>query len=81
MSGMFTVEVWTADGFEAPALRVTVADEAAARVVYGGCLTFPGDVVTLTGGGVNERRTVTAETASCARPGAFRRETSAPHRA
>lgn len=61
---MLTVEVWTADGFEFPALHLTTADEAAARAVYGGCITFPGDTVTLTGGGVNERRIVTAETAS-----------------
>lgn len=61
---VFVIEVWTGDGFEVPALRVVVEGESAARRVFGGCLTFPGDVVTLTGRGVSERRTVTVETAS-----------------
>lgn len=60
---VFVIEVWSA-GFEFPALRVVVDEELAARLVFAGCVTFPGDVVTLTGSGIHETRTVTVETAS-----------------
>lgn len=56
-AGVFTVEIWTGDGWEFPALRVSTDDQDAALRVFMNCRTVPGDVVTLRGsGGEIDRR-------------------------